>query len=108
MDEIERKQLAERLHSYSAMPGLPSEIQTDLVKAAVLIHAGEPAKDDAKSQPQESVEEKNSSKFDEEPISHKYMSDNRFDHIGYAHEVLRKYGLSNLDPSGIDSDIRGR
>lgn len=108
MDESERKQLAERLHSYSAMPGIPSEIQTDLVRAAVLIYAGEPAKDDARSQPQESVEEKDSSESEDEPISLKYMGANGFDHIGYANEVLRKYGSVNLDTSGIDPDISGR
>ena len=107
MDESERKQLAERLHSYSAMPGIPSEIQTDLVKAAVLIHAGEPAKEDAESRPQESNGEKNSSEPDDEPISLKYMGANGFDHIGYANEVLQKYGSINLDASRVDPDVSG-
>lgn len=37
MDEVDRKQLAQRLHFYTEILGLPEAVQEDLVQAAILI-----------------------------------------------------------------------
>lgn len=108
MDESERKQLAERIHGYSSMPGIPEQVQGDLIQAAVLIYSG---KAEEESQPEKKEDKKSedySSFLNEEPISLKYMGANGFDHIGYANEVLRKYGSFNFDPNGIDPENQSR
>ena len=94
MKDQERKALAERLHSYSNMPGIPSQVQNDLIQASVLIYA---------NQPQEEPEKKAEELQPEEPISKQFMGTNGFDHIGYANEILRRYGNVNFRPSGIDA-----
>ena len=99
MDEAERKQLAERLQSYSGMPGIPEAVSEDLVQAAVLIHFNV-------QEPQENVEKNQETPQEtepEEPISSKFMGVNGFDNIGYANEIIRKFGNIDLNsPDGVD------
>ena len=99
MDESQRKQLAERLHGYSSMPGIPEQIQNDLIQASVLIHT---------NKIQEEDEEKIQETIAEESISLKYLSQEGFDHIGYAEEVLRRYGSANFNSDGIDPTNQSR
>ena len=93
MEDQERKALAERLHSYSSMPGIPEQVQNDLIQASVLIYA---------NQPQEKSENKTQESVQEEPISKQFMGVNGFDHIGYANEILRRYGNVNFNSGGVD------
>jgi len=65
MDESQRKQLAERIHGYSSMPGIPEQIQNDLIQASVLIHA---------NKTQEEDERKIQEPVAEEPTSLKYLT----------------------------------
>ena len=90
MEEGERKQFAERLHEYSNFPGIPDRIQTDLIAASVLINSGSMVGEPEKK------EEQSSSFEMEEPISTKYMVANEFDAIGYAKEILQRYGNKKL------------
>jgi len=99
MDESQRKQLAERIHGYSSMPGIPEQIQNDLIQASVLIHA---------NKTQEEDERKIQEPVAEEPTSLKYLSQEGFDHIGYAQEVLRRYGSANFNSIGIDPENQSR
>lgn len=93
MEDQERKALAERLHSYSGMPGIPEQVQDDLIRASVLIYA---------NQPQEEPKKKAQEPQPEEPISKQFMGTNGFDHIGYANEILRRYGNVNFNSGGVD------
>jgi hypothetical protein len=92
MEDQERKALAERLHSYSGMPGIPEQVQNDLIQASVLIYANQP------EEPEKKTEELQL----EEPISKQFMGANGFDHIGYANEILRRYGNLDFNSSGVD------
>lgn len=96
MDEVDRKQLAERLQSYSGMPGIPEAVSEDLVQAAVLIYFNV-------QEPQEPVEKSQEPPKEpeaEEPISSRFMGVDGFDHIGYANEILRKFGNVDINPPG--------
>jgi len=112
MDESERKQLAERIHGYSSMPGIPEQIQNDLIAASVLIYSGkaeeEPQQEIKKESEKETKVEDYSRFLDSQPMSLKYLGPDGFDYIGFAKELNEKHDSLNFDSIGIDPENQSR
>ena len=112
MDESQRKQLAERLHGYSSTPGIPEQIQNDLIAASVLIYSGK-----AEEEPQQEIKKESEKEtrvedylrfLDSQPISLKYLGPDGFDYIGFAEDLSKNYESLNFNSDGIDPENQSR
>lgn len=110
MDEGDRQKLAERIHGYSSMPGIPREIQDDLIAASVLIYSESRRED---THQEETVRPEKELKFedysriaDSQPTSLKYLGPDGFDYLGFAKDLAKSQESIIKGSSGIDPDLR--